>query len=66
MSDKETLAVYGTKARQYADLVKSEGRDKNLDAFIAMLPKGGHVLDWGCGVGNAAAPFPTPQPQSRT
>jgi len=55
MSDKETLSVYAAKAAEYAGLVESSGRDKNLDAFIALLPPGGHVLDWGCGAGNASA-----------
>lgn len=55
MSDKETLAVYGAKAADYARMVTTEGKPRSLPLFIEALPKGGHVLDWGCGAGTAAA-----------
>lgn len=55
MSDKETLAVYGAKAADYAQMVTSEGKPRALPPFTAALPPGGHVLDWGCGAGTAAA-----------
>lgn len=54
-SDPETLAVYNAKAADYAALTESEARDKQLAAFIADMPPGGHVLDLGCGPGQSAA-----------
>ncbi|KMW59256.1 Methyltransferase [Candidatus Rhodobacter oscarellae] len=55
MSDKETLEVYGAKAAEYAELVKTDGKPKPLLPFAEALPPGGKVLDWGCGAGNSAA-----------
>ena len=55
MSDAETIAVYGTQAQKYADLVSGEGVNTDLVTLAGNLPRGGHVLDWGCGAGNAAA-----------
>lgn len=56
MSDDETLAVYAAKAQDYANLSEqSERHDPSRDAFIAAIPKGGHVLDLGCGPGHSAA-----------
>lgn len=54
-TDNETIAVYGQKAADYAELVASEAPDATLAAFIGGLPSGGHVLDLGCGPGQAAA-----------
>ena len=54
-ADPETLAVYDAKAADYAALTESEARDKQLAAFIADMPPGGHVLDLGCGPGQSAA-----------
>lgn len=54
-SDPKTLAVYNAKAADYAALTESEARDKQLAAFIADMPPGGHVLDLGCGPGQSAA-----------
>ncbi|MCW8843991.1 MAG: class I SAM-dependent methyltransferase [Rhodobacteraceae bacterium] len=55
MSDHETLAVYDAQAADYAALTESEARDKQLVAFMADMPPGGHVLDLGCGPGQSAA-----------
>jgi SAM-dependent methyltransferase len=55
MTDRETLAVYDAQAADYAALTTSEARDKQLAAFIADMPPGGHVLDLGCGPGQSAA-----------
>jgi len=52
--DPETIAVYDSKAAEYDALVSSEGPSERLAAFIAALPKGGRVLDFGCGTGSAA------------
>jgi SAM-dependent methyltransferase len=54
MADKETLSVYAAKAADYARLVASDTPGKALQAFIAALPDQSHVLDLGCGVGDAA------------
>lgn len=55
MTDQETLSVYGAKAQDYADLVTSDSKPATLRRFMEALPKGGRVLDWGCGAGNSAA-----------
>ncbi|MDW3224571.1 MAG: class I SAM-dependent methyltransferase [Paracoccaceae bacterium] len=56
MSDNETLKVYGDKAAEYADMLKDVvAKDPLLAAFIADIPKGGTVLDLGCGPGDFAA-----------
>jgi SAM-dependent methyltransferase len=56
MSDPETLKVYGEQAEQYAALTDTfNASDPSLLAFIAALPKGGTVLDLGCGPGISAA-----------
>ncbi|WP_224824018.1 class I SAM-dependent methyltransferase [Cognatishimia sp. MH4019] len=53
MSDKKTIDVYDARAGEYADLVE-QTKMPGLDAFIAAMPKGAHVLDLGCGPGNSA------------
>lgn len=56
MTDRETIEIYNQRAADYAELTHAEGRiDPSLAGFIAALPAGGHVLDLGCGPGNAAA-----------
>lgn len=55
MSDPQTLAVYAAKAAEYARVVTRHRPDRDLRAFIALIPAGGAVLDWGCGTGNSAA-----------
>lgn len=55
MSDAETLSVYATKARDYADLVRTAKADPDLQRFIAALNPGNVTLDIGCGPGFAAA-----------
>lgn len=55
MSDKETLAVYNSKASDYADLTDEAGtKDPALLEFLNHLPPQSHVLDLGCGPGHAA------------
>ncbi len=53
MSDDKTIGVYDAKAEDYARLVDT-GAEATLARFIAPLPGGGHVLDLGCGPGQAA------------
>lgn len=55
MPDAKTIATYDSKASHYADTFSSDGPDKTLLAFIDLLPKGGRVLDLGCGPGAASA-----------
>ncbi|MEP0046532.1 MAG: class I SAM-dependent methyltransferase [Roseobacter sp.] len=56
MSDSETLSVYAAKAQDYANLTESvNSKDPCLRAFIQAIPKGGDVLDLGCGPGASAA-----------
>lgn len=54
-ADRTTLAVYGQKVDDYARMTRRTATDARLAAFIACLPRGGHVLDLGCGPGIAAA-----------
>ena len=54
-SDRETLKVYGDMADDYAALTSGADKDPALDTFISALPRSAHVLDLGCGPGNAAA-----------
>lgn len=49
MADQRTIALYDAKAADYADLVKSDTADAQLQAFMDLLPAGGDVLDLGCG-----------------
>lgn len=55
MADPRTIATYDAKAEDYASLVESDAPDTTLQAFIDLIPKGGHVLDLGCGPGTSAA-----------
>ena len=54
MADRETLSVYDAKADDYANLVSSSDPDRHLTGFMQALPKGGRVLDLGCGPGRSA------------
>jgi SAM-dependent methyltransferase len=49
--DDETLAYYGRAAGHYAERTAHLDKDPALAAFIAALPKGARVLDFGCGPG---------------
>ena len=53
--DKETLAVYQSRAGDYAKMVKTEAPFPALETFISSMPKNGKVLDLGCGPGGASA-----------
>lgn len=56
MSDPETVAVYDSRAADYAEMTDAYNRsDPRLAAFVAACPAGGRVLDLGCGPGAAAA-----------
>ncbi len=56
MSDDETLRIYAEKANEYAELTDNDVEaNRDMVAFLAMLPEGGDVLDLGCGPGASAA-----------
>lgn len=55
MVDRQTIETYNATADDYVKLVSRDTPDKDLQRFIDAIPKGGLVLDWGCGPGNSAA-----------
>jgi SAM-dependent methyltransferase len=56
MIDAATIAVYDTRAEDYAHRTDDfNATDPQLTAFIGACRAGGHVLDLGCGPGMAAA-----------
>ncbi len=55
MADQKTIDVYNAKAADYADTFSRTTPDRDLRNFIDAVPKGGLVLDFGCGPGNSAA-----------
>lgn len=54
MSERETLNVYDAQAETYQKVI-AEWNDPALADFVAEIPRGGAVLDLGCGPGHAAA-----------
>lgn len=54
MADDTTIGVYNLRAADYAAITKTEGPGRILRGFIGSLPKGGLVLDLGCGPGTDA------------
>ena len=58
-ADGETLNVYRDQAEKYAKLVEDADQNPRLVDFIFAIPKGGRVLDLGCGPGHAAADMAT-------
>ncbi len=55
MSDDRTLGLYNRQSAEYAAKVEDEAaRDPMIERFIAACPKGGRVLDLGCGPGHFA------------
>jgi ubiquinone/menaquinone biosynthesis C-methylase UbiE len=62
MSDdhvKSTIAVYNSIATQYALQAEAHAPAQEREKFTGMIPKGGKVLDAGCGSGRDAAYFET-------
>ena len=55
MTDAKTIAIYNSKAADYAASFTSDTPDKTLQSFMDLLPKGARVLDLGCGPGTASA-----------
>ncbi len=56
-SDPKTLSVYDDQAQEYAQLTQAEQASKIMITFAQDIPKGGRILDYGCGPGYAAAYF---------
>ena len=54
-SDAKTLAFYDGAAASYAGKFGRSEPDGDMRDFMAELPAGGRVLDFGCGPGNSAA-----------
>lgn len=55
MSDTRTIAVYDQQSQDYAAMMDREAaKDPMIGRFIAACPKGGRVLDLGCGSGHYA------------
>ncbi len=59
MTDRKTISIYDQRAGEYASKLTSDAPYPRLEAFINAMPDGGHVLDLGCGPGNAAARMKT-------
>ncbi|RXG90867.1 class I SAM-dependent methyltransferase [Bradyrhizobium zhanjiangense] len=51
--DETTLQFYRSNAQSYADWAKAPST--RLPGFLALLPRGGAILELGCGAGNHAA-----------
>ena len=56
-SDNNTLAYYDAQAANYAKRAAEHTSQAPLDDFVAAVPTGGDVLDFGCGAAWAAAYF---------
>lgn len=55
MVDQKTLAAYAANAEDYATRFENSAKPgASLKRFMDALPKGGRVLDFGCGTGNAS------------
>ena len=51
--DEETLQFYRRNAEAYAGWAKAPST--RLKGFLGLLPRGGTILELGCGAGNHAA-----------
>jgi len=54
--DETTLQFYRNNAQVYAEWAKTPST--RLAGFLALLPRGGSILELGCGAGNHAAMMP--------
>ena len=55
MADRQTIEVYAKRAGDYAARFGDEAPGRYLTYFMSQLPKGGRVLDLGCGPGRSVA-----------
>lgn len=53
----ETIQYYNDHAADYYDSTVDADMSEARDRFIAVLPKDGYVLDFGCGSGRDAKAF---------
>ena len=56
-TDDKTLAFYDGNAADYATFAAESAEHPKLAAFMAEMPEGARVLDFGAGIGWAAAAF---------
>ena len=54
-ADRETIAVYDARVRDYVRMTDSPQENPGLVSFMELLPASGTVLDLGCGPGSSAA-----------
>ena len=53
----QTLSFYNSNAEQYIAETLDLDISKNRDVFLSYIPKGGHILDLGCGSGRDSRSF---------
>ena len=56
-SAKETIQTYDKYAKFYADFTSEKVFQFQLNKFISFIPKGGKILDAGCGAGRDVSYF---------
>lgn len=49
--DSQTIGYYDSHAEEFVSSTVSADMGPLLSSFLALIPKGGRVLDWGCGSG---------------
>lgn len=57
MPDQRTIDYYDREAAAYATFVADYDAGPEMARFMAHLPRGGTILDLGCGPGHSAAAF---------
>ena len=55
--DQTTLDLYNARAKEYVEWSRPAGPSESLNRMVSRLPKGGSVLDFGCGAGWDSAEF---------
>jgi len=55
MTDPRTIDAYNDRSEEYEKKFDNDAPGPHLLAFMNMLPKGGSVLDLGCGTGGSCA-----------
>ena len=55
MTDKQTLSVYNDNVETYRRLIDKLPELESITQFTSRLSPGALILDFGCGIGNAAA-----------
>ena len=54
MAITDTISYYDANSSAFVESTVGASMADALGAFVAMLPPGGNVLDWGCGSGRAS------------